>query len=134
MIDLSPAAKEARLTALANYVETGSGIALLRMYTGPKPTPGAAITTQTLIVEFDLPNPFANDITDDTLTIDTISSELAVATGTVAWGRILNRNGDWVGDAIAGEEDDPTAWIWLLSGVAVAEGSLVSIQTAEITE
>jgi len=134
MISLSSAAKEARLTALADYVDTGTGTAVLRLYTAPKPTPGDAITTQTLVVEIDLPTPFASDVTGGTLTIETISSALADNTGVVAWGRVLNRNGDWVGDALAGEEDDPTAWIWLLSGTSVAAGSIVTVQTAEITE
>lgn len=134
MIDLSPAAKEARLTALATYVDTGTGTAVLRLYTAPKPDPGAAITTQTLVVEIDLPNPFADDVTGDTLTIGTMIPTMAVASGTVAWGRILNQNGDWVGDAVAGEENDPTAWIWLLTGTEVLAGSFVLVQTAEITE
>ena len=134
MIDLSPAAKEARLTALATYIGTGSGTALLQLYTAPKPDPGAAITTQTLLVGIPLPAPFAASVVGDTLTIATIAPALATAGGRAAWGRVLNRNGDWALDAKAGLENDPDAWIWLLSGLDILAGSFVQIQTGEITE
>ena len=102
-IQLSNATAIATADALAARVEVGTGTSLLRVYEGVKPVDvDTAIGAQTLLVEFELPvsffaaavdaNPGAIAVGD----VDNIATTPAAATGTAAFFRIINRNGDAV--------------------------------------
>jgi hypothetical protein len=96
-IRLSPILKTARLQAVIAALDAGPGPAQLRLYTGPAPDGGAAVTTQTLLATLVLQKP-AGNIAGDVLTLAPIADVLAVGAGAVAWARLVDSTGAWCAD------------------------------------
>lgn len=100
--------------ALANYyddeVNTGAGTAQVIIYdaTGGIPTVETAISTQVTLAEVDLQNPAFDAATDANpggqiaLAGVPLSDNSINATGTAAFFRIIDRNGDVVGQGTVG--------------------------------
>ena len=95
--DLSPAIRAARLQVVLDAFNAGDGIGALNLYTAPKPTPGAAITTQTLLITLPLADPVGS-ISDHALTFTPMVDAFVVANGDLAWGRLINAAGDYCAD------------------------------------
>jgi hypothetical protein len=80
--------------------------ALLRIYTGPKPAKGAAISTQTLLAAFTLGSPIAPASVGGVWSPTLPANTNAVATGTAVWYRVVKSDGTtfcWDGDCAAGD-------------------------------
>ena len=92
MISIPQTHNELRLTASLNHLDTGAANAKLRVYSGVRPANGAAITTQTLLVEILLDKP-CGVVASNVLTLSSADTPLAAATGTATWGRIINGAG-----------------------------------------
>lgn len=118
-MDLATFVKSARLTALRDAIDSGSGTARLTIYTGPRPEPGGPATTALVIVDLPIPS---GEVSGDTLTLALPDMIAASADGDIAWARITNRAGDWVLDMDAG--DDPAAELYV-SPATVTAGGLV---------
>lgn len=96
-ITLASAIKTARLQAVLNAIDAGSGAAELRLYTAPQPSGGAALTTQTLLIALPLADP-AGSISGAVLTLTPMLDTLCVASGDLAWARLVDSAGVWVAD------------------------------------
>lgn len=76
----------------SNTTFIGGG-AKLRIYTGPRPATGAAITTQTLLAEFTCGTPFAPAAANAVLSPTLPAAVNAAAAGTAAWFRLVKADG-----------------------------------------
>lgn len=93
----SPALRNARAQAIIDAIGTG-GAGSMNFYTAPRPSAGAAITTQTLLATVACSVP-AGTVNNGVLTFAPIADDiLADATGDAAWVRVLNGAGAWVID------------------------------------
>lgn len=101
----------------------------LRIYSGTRPATGGAITT--LLVELTLATPFAPASSAGVLTLGTITSGTAVATGTATWCRVYRSDGTTICfDASVGTSGAD----FILSTTAITSGATVSATSGSITD
>jgi len=96
---------EALRNARAESHNTAFSGGKLRLYTGPMPVAGEAITTQTLLFEADIPSP-AGTVAAGEFEMETLE-DTVLADGQVAFLRINNSSGNFVMDCDAGAASDP---------------------------
>lgn len=96
----------AAAAAIVARPDAGSGPGKIRVYDGVQPAnPNTAISGQTLLVEFALPDPAYGAPVDTTpgavATGNAIAPATAVGNGTATWYRVLDsdNNAVWDGDA-----------------------------------
>lgn len=124
MINLSSALRDARSQAIAGAIGAD---AVLTIYDGTRPAPGAAVTDQVALVILEL-----DGATSDAgvLTFAPIPEAMAQANGTATWARITS--GAFVMDlgvlASGGGGDIE------LSNVNILEGALIQVTAAQISE
>ena len=133
MLVFSDALRTSRVQLLATAIDEGSaGAATLKIYTGPRPAPGAAITGQALLVTLQFPHPCAQSVTGGVLTLKPLAEQMATASGIHAWGRIANRDGDFVADLEVGP---PGLGADIeIPATELFTGAMVRINSATITE
>ena len=122
----------ARRTSRANLVLGWGAAAKLRLYTASRPAgPDTAISTQTLLAEFTLPNP-AGSVASGVFTADAVTSVLATATGTAAWARLLDASNAVIADLDCGATGSGAAIE--LNNLAISTGGEVVLTAMTITE
>ena len=133
MFTYADALRTSRAQLLAAAIDEGSaGAATLKIYTGPRPAPGAAITDQVLLVALQFPHPCAQSVTGGVLTLKPLAEQMATASGIHAWGRIANRDGDFVADLEVGP---PGLGADIeIPATELFTGAMVRINSATITE
>lgn len=124
------ALRNARLDAITTYV---GGSAILRIYSGSRPTTGGAATT--LLAQLTCNATFAPGASSGVLTLNSISpATSAAATGTASWFRLLRSDGTTicfdgsVSTVAAGTGD------MRLDDTSIVLGGTVAISSATITE
>lgn len=98
-ISLSNSFLTACATAFIAALDAGSGPAKLAFYTLPYPsTRGGSVTSQTKLFECQCSDP-AGTASNGVFTAGAISDDTSAdATGEVAWVRVTDSDGNWVGD------------------------------------
>jgi len=94
-LKLSAAAAVAAANAVVDLIDTGTPASNLIIYSGTEPAgPADAITTQTELVVFDLPDPAFGNAVDTvpggTATAAAVTAVAAALTGTASWFRIVD--------------------------------------------
>lgn len=132
-VALATSVRNARLDAIRDALDAGSGAAKLRIYTASRPATGAAITSQTLLAELELANPSAPNASGGVLTLTTsFSDPTANATGTAAWARLVDSDENFVADltvTATGGGGDVT-----FATVSFVAAQTITITSATITE
>lgn len=95
---LSHDVRNNRSLQIRNAIDAGPGQGLLKLYTGPQPARGAAITTQTFLGQVSFADP-CGECAVGVFTAAPLIDGMALNTGTVAWARITDSNGIFVADA-----------------------------------
>ena len=133
MLTFAESLRTSRVQLLATAIDEGSaGAATLKIYTGPRPAPGAAITDQVLLVALQFPHPCAQSVTGGVLTLKPLAEQMATASGIHAWGRIADRDGDFVADLEVGP---PGLGADIeIPATELFTGAMVRINSAIITE
>lgn len=122
----------ARRTARANLVDGWLDGATLGIYDGTRPADAdTAITTQTLLAEFTLPNP-AGSVTDGVFTGDAITEVTVSNTGTAAWARAIDSADAVIADLEVGTTGSGSAIE--INSVSLVTGSDIGITSFVITE
>lgn len=124
-------AKNAMLNALRDLIDAGAGAGTIKVYTAPKPSNGAAITSQTLLAELAFSDPCAPNAAGGVLTFDPITGDASAnASGVATWARIADSAGNFVADldvsdnAGAGELKLTTTTITIGGTVNVTSGTV----------
>jgi len=131
-IQYSTAVRTAKAHATSVLIDTGSGQALLTLYTGPEPVALQPITNQVAVVSLPIPAPCALAVDGGALTLKPLPETMAVADGTITWGRITNRAGDLVADLSVGLPGSESALI--LPVVDIYAGATIRINSANLIE
>jgi len=125
----SPGLRHARLDQITEQLGAG---ALLRIYSGPRPSAGGAATT--LLAELECSDPFAPAASGNQLTAAAISDATAETSGTATWFRLVTSGGQFVVDGDVREADDPNAGEALvLDSKSLIEGGTVSVSSLVVT-
>jgi hypothetical protein len=114
-------------------VSTRAGAnARLRIYSGTRPTTGAAIGGATLLADLACGSTFAPPASGGVLTLNPITSATAAATGTATWFRITQSNGTtFVADGqVTGTGGSGDL---RLSTTSIVQGGTVSVSSFSIT-
>lgn len=122
---------DSRLTALKDLIDFGSGAGHVKIYTTPQPAAGAAITTQTLLLDFTLNDP-CGSITNHILTFTLPESVLCLNDGDAIWGRITASDGTWCLDGDAGLNNSNS--FFRLDRIDLLTGIQANITLATISE
>jgi hypothetical protein len=131
-IQYSTAVRTAKTHATSVLIDTGSGQALLTLYTGPAPAALQPTTDQVAVVSLPIPAPCALSIEGGALTLKPLPETMAVADGTITWGRITNRAGEIVADLSVGLPGSESALI--LPVVDIYAGATIRINSANLIE
>jgi hypothetical protein len=84
--------KNARLSAVVVFLDTGAGVAMVRIYPGVRPLVSAAPETG-FLVELPLLKP-SGSVLDGALTLAPGEPALNANSGVAAWARVVNGNGE----------------------------------------
>lgn len=96
LIRFSSARRTARANLHAGWLAGGT-LVIYDAGSGVSEDADTAITDQTALVTFDLPDP-AGDVSDGVLTAETLAAALIDATGTAAFARAYDSEGGVIGD------------------------------------
>lgn len=122
----STACREASLSGRRDYLDSGIGIARVRIYGGTRPAvtadPGTA-----LLVEIPLQEP-AGGIAAGILSLLPSGPGTCAATGTATWARVVNGSGETAFDMDVGATGSGAEVI--MSSTTLYAGGLASILTA----
>jgi hypothetical protein len=94
-VQISTDHNAARLDATRAFVDQGTGDAQLQVYSGTRPALGGSAGM--LLATISLPKP-CGVVSGGVLVLTASTSQLVAASGTAAWGRVLNGGGDLVLD------------------------------------
>lgn len=133
MIQYSTAVRNARIAAIGDAIDAGTGpAASLVIYTDPRPASvETTVTTQVAIVTLEFPVPAAS-VGDGILTLAPLTETMTTANGTPAWARIFDRDGAAVADLDVGPPGSDADII--LPADKIYRGATVAIMGATITE
>jgi hypothetical protein len=135
-IKIATAVAIAGCNAAVDLIDLDGTANKLNIYSGAAPaTPDDALAGNTLLIEFDLPDPSFGDAVDanngGTATLNAVTPTTALATGTASFFRILDGDGT---PLIQGDVTDTAGSGSLkLSSVAVIQDIDVSVVSMTIT-
>lgn len=119
MITISTGHNEARLGGSLNYLQTGSGTAVVQIYNGARPASGAT-PAGTMLASIPLDNGIGT-IDAGALVLTVPAEGLIVSSGIAAWARIRKRDGGYAMDCDVGQVDS--------HGTVITPGDLLLDQT-----
>lgn len=106
-INFSQSVVSDRLEALTRGLDAGNSPGKINIYSGPRPAPGAAITSQTLLASVSFQKPSSGGVVGNTLTLNYVAGPvLAVGTGVAVWARFVSGAGAYVADMDVSLEKD----------------------------
>ncbi|MFM4963721.1 hypothetical protein ACEUBT_08205 [Aeromonas bivalvium] len=133
MFQFSNALRTSRAQLLASAIDAGSADqAMLRIYGGTRPAPGAAVTDQPLLCTLMFTHPCAQSVTGGVLTLKPLAEQLATGGGAPTWARILNRDGEFVADLDVGIPESGADLE--IPAPEFFAGALIRINDATLTE
>lgn len=88
-----------RLQALTRALDADTAPGRINLYSGPRPAPGATVTSQTLLASIPFQKPSSGGVVNNVLTLNYVAGPvLAVGTGVAIWARFVAGNGAYVAD------------------------------------
>lgn len=127
MISETTSCREAALSGRVSFLNTGTGIAAIRVYGGTRPATAADAPGTAMLVEIPLENT-TGSVSAGALSLNPADTGLIANTGTATWARVVNRNGDTGFDMDAGLEASGAECE--MSEVDLFAGGLVSVVSA----
>ncbi|NUX58663.1 hypothetical protein [Paraburkholderia youngii] len=126
-IGLDPLTRNAMLDAITT--RTG-GNALLTIYSGTRPATSGALSGNTLLAQLTCNATFAPASSGGVLTLNSIASIAAAATGTATWFRLFKSDGTTIiMDGSVGTAGSDVN----LNSTAISAGATVSVTSATLT-
>lgn len=128
VLGFATARKQSRAELLASWLDGGE----IRVYNGTRPADAeTAITTQTLLVTFDVPDP-SGEVNDDVFTGDEIATALIAETGTAAWARAVDSAAGTIFDADVGAVGSGA--LLQLDNLSLVQGGYCAVVSFTLTE
>lgn len=127
MISETTSCREAALSGRVSFLNTGTGIAAIRVYGGTRPATAADAPGTAMLVEIPLENT-TGSVSAGALSLNPADTGLIANTGTATWVRVVNRNGDTGFDMDAGLEASGAECE--MSEVDLFAGGLVALVSA----
>lgn len=118
---------EAALTGRLNFINTGTGTAVVEIYGNTRPATASGAPIDPPLVVIDLQNP-AGVVNLGTLELFAVEPALILNSGLATWARVKNRNGDTAFDMDAGAVGSGAEAE--LSQTTLFAGGLVSLVSA----
>ncbi|MGY3884214.1 hypothetical protein [Aeromonas aquatica] len=132
MLTFSDPLRTSRVQLLATAIDAGStGPATLKIYVGPRPAPGAAITGS-LLATLQFAHPCAQTVTGGMLALKPLAEQLVSGNGIPSWGRISDRDGSFVADLDVGPPGSGADIE--IPADELFSGAMLRINSATITE
>jgi len=131
-IRVSTAARNAALDAALNKVDDGAAAGTIKVYTASQPANAdTAISSQTLLVTFTCADPTWAAAASGSKAIDADPdlSAAAAATGTAAWARVADSNGNTVYDGSVGTSGTD----FIINTTSITSGQTVTLTSGSIT-
>jgi hypothetical protein len=125
-IGLSTTARNARLDAITT--QAGAN-ALLKLYSGTRPSTGGTVTT--LLATLTCGATLAPASSGGVLTFNAITAGTAAATGTATWARLTTSGGTFVMDMDVGTAGPAEV---VMGTTSIVSGAQVSISSGTLTE
>ena len=101
MISQTTAFNEAAHSGRLDFLNSGTGTAVIEIYGGTRPATAATATSEPVLVSIALDNP-AGVVDAGTLELLATDPGMIVTSGLATWARVKNRNGDTAFDMDAG--------------------------------
>jgi hypothetical protein len=131
-IGLATPLRNARLQAIIDALDAGTGSGKFLCYTAPRPATGAAITTQTLLGMLTLSDP-SGTVTGGVLTFSAIADDASAdADGDIAFVRAVDSNDNFVMDMGAGVDGSGAEVIF--NTVTTRTGGVIQMLSGALTE
>ncbi|KNA31054.1 hypothetical protein ADU20_27430 [Burkholderia pseudomallei] len=116
--------------AMLDAITTQAGAsALLNIYSGTRPATGGALSGNTLLAQLTCNATFAPASSGGVLTLNSIASNAAAATGTATWARLTTSGGTFVADFSVGTSGTEI----IIATTSITSGATVSVTSATIT-
>lgn len=126
---ISQGHNEARLEGSRGWLDSGPAAARLRIYGAPQPDPGDAPGAAPLLAEIGLAKPCGTVAANVLSLVTAAPSTLVTSSGTAAWARLVNGNGDWSDDlsvsTVGGGAEVELSTLTLFAGGSVVLASAV---------
>lgn len=128
-LKFADAAAIAACNAIVDSIDAGASSGSVEIYNGARPAdPSVAVTSQTKLVDFVLPEPAFGDAVavsgGATATAEAVDPVNAAAAGTASWFRVFDGDGDVVFDGdvtdTAGAGDMKVSSTTIVSGIEVS--------------
>ena len=130
MLSFSTTILNNMLNTVVAGIDSGSSVGKLLIYSGPKPRPGEAVTTQILLAELDFSDPSGVAAADASLTFTAVVPSQAVGEGQAVWCRGVNSSDVYVFDAGIGAADSNSDV--RINDTAILIGNPVVVSTINI--
>jgi hypothetical protein len=128
IFNFTPARATARANLTAGWLNGGT----MDVYDGTRPTPaGAAITDQTLLVTYVIPDP-SGTVENGVLTAGDIAPAMAAESGDATWVRAFDADAVAIGDGDVGATGSG-AFVEL-DNTSLVQGGYVSVVSLTLTE
>lgn len=126
-LGFATARKTSRGNLLAGWLDGGT----IKIYTTARPNSAdTAVSTQTLLATFTLPNP-SGTVSNGVFTGSAISAAMAAANGTAAWARFADSSGVTICDGDVGLDSGSLVQ---LDNLSLVEGGYCSVVSFSIIE
>lgn len=129
-----------RLQVLTRALDADAAPGRINLYSGPRPAPGANVTSQTLLASIPFQKPSSGGVVNNVLTLNYVAGPvLAVGTGVAVWARFVDGGGGYVADMDVSPVLMPdglpgTSEIQLDNTQIYAGGSVTIRDVAKLTE
>ena len=129
-LSLSPELRDARLQAIVDKLDGGSGAGYVEFYDGVRPATGGPVTT--LLSTHLLSNP-CGTVLNQVLNFNTIEDDISAdAAGDASWARLYKSDGAFQIDADCGIADSGADFIF--DDISILLGGLVRVTSGAIVE
>ncbi|MBF4041875.1 hypothetical protein ISI04_08645 [Burkholderia pseudomallei] len=116
--------------AMLDAITTQAGAsALLSIYSGTRPATGGALSGNTLLAQLTCNATFAPASSGGVLTLNSIASATAAATGTAVWARLTTSGGTFIADFSVGTSGTEI----IIGTTSITSGATVSVSSATIS-
>lgn len=134
-VRIAEATRNAMLNKIRDLIDAGAAGGTIKIYTGSQPTNAdTALGAQTLLGTLTYSGTSASDASAGVLTFDTITQDTAAdATGTAAWARIADSEGNTIFDCDVGGTVQTTTGTIQLNTSSIAVGGPIQISSFTLT-